>query len=489
MPDLPGGLVCRPAGAYGPYQREPVASSWSLGFEPSGVGRLAVVCERPLHHALEFAALYRRLRELRSRAPGMEIDLRLCSALPDDAVFASLPTDRVGRLPTGPADAAYLYKVGDDAAFAACPPGDAVCQEAVGRFHAALAAASPRWLLSSESEPPPAPRRLLVHQSRFRVGDTLWLTPLLREIRRRFPDAAVTVVAGPLAVPVLERSPHVSDLVAWNPAGGEPERRRVLERLGERPFDAALFALARRDKSRWLAEAAAAWGIPCRVNLEYFDAAEDGREPCDPFTHEAWFFWGTLASPELLLHALDPWGEEAADRRVDLPVSAAERREAERILEEAGFGGRPFTVLAPAGHSSDRWPPERFAELGVKLSEEWGHGLLIEGAPADETLLWDVERRIGHGGPAAVRTDPLGVLAALLERASLLVSNDSAPIHVAEAAGAPVLYFAHHEKLVHSHPAGARIWALYDEERNRLADITVEQALGALREMADQDRS
>jgi len=294
------------------------------------------------------------------------------------------------------------------------------------------------------------------------------------------------VVEGPLAVPVLERSPHVSELVVCDPAGGEAERRRVLERLGDGRFDAALFALARRDKSRWLAEAAAAWGVPCRVNLEYFDAAGDGREPCDLFTHEAWFFWGTLSSPELLLHALDPWGKETADHRVELPVSDAERREAERILEEIGFVGRPFTVLAPAGHSSDRWPPERFAELGVKLVEEWGHGLLIEGAPADEPLLREVERRIEPPASRAcqVRTDPLGVLAALLERASLLVSNDSAPIHVAEAAGAPVLYFAHHEKLVHSHPAGEASWALYDEELNRLADITVEQALGAVREMA-----
>jgi lipopolysaccharide heptosyltransferase II len=487
VPDLPGEPVCRPAGIYGPYRRE-AAGPTDLDFDPSAAGRLVVICERPLHHALEFAALYRRLCELRSGVQGMEIDLRLCSALPDDEVFAALPADRIGRLSAGPFEerATYIYKVGEDAAFAACPPGDAACTQAVERFHAALAAASPRWLLSPGAGPPLEPRRLLVHQSRFRVGDTLWLTPLLRAIRRRFPGAEVTVVAVPLAVPVLERSSHVSNLMVWDPAGGEAERRRVLERLGDGRFDAALFALARRDKSRWLAEAAAAWGIPCRVNLEYFDAAEDGREPSGPFTHEAWFFWGTLASPELLLHALDPWGKETADRRVELPVSAAERREADRILEDNGFGDQAFTVLAPAGHSSDRWPPERFAELGVKLAEEWGHGLLIEGAPADEPVLRRVGEEIGRRSSVAwqVRTDPLGVLAALLERASLLVSNDSAPIHVAEAAGAPVLYFAQHEKLVHSHPAGEASWALYDEERNRLADITVEQALGAVSEMA-----
>ena len=344
----------------------------------------------------------------------------------------------------------------------------------------------PRWLVApGAAERPPAPRSVLIHQARFRVGDTLWLTPLLRAIRRSFPAAAVTVVAGPLARQVLERSPHVSDLVIWDPAGGAVEKQRILDLLAGASFDTALFALARRDKSRWLAETMAARGVPCRVNLEYIETEEEGRAPSDLFTHEGWFVWGTLPSPCLLLHALHPWlgdGPWTEDRRVELPVSEAERRAAGRVLDAAGIGGGPFAVLAPAGHSSDRWPPERFAELAARLADEFGLSILVEGAPADEPLLRAVVARAGHQGVQAA-THPLGVLAALLERARLLVANDSAPIHVAEAAGTPTLYFAHREKLVHSHPAGDACWALYDEEHNRLADISVEQALGAVNEM------
>src|SRR6185436_2549739 len=259
--------------------------------------------------------------------------------------------------------------------------------------------APPRWVvaegLPASSLPPP--RRVLVHQSRFRVGDALWLTPLLRHLRRAFPAVEVTVVCGPLGAPVLSRNPHVSELLVWDPAGGEEERQRILAALAESRFAAALFALVRRDKSRWLAEAAAAAGVPWRINLEYLDpdAPEDegGRAAGGPFTHEVWLVWGHLASPRLLLHALSPWLGEGAwqeDRRVELPVSGEERAEAARVLAELGIGDGPFTVLAPAGHSSDRWPPERFAALGVRLSAEWGHFLLIEGAPSDEPLLREV---------------------------------------------------------------------------------------------------
>lgn len=349
---------------------------------------------------------------------------------------------------------------------------------------------SPRWLVADGTFPE-LPARVLVHQSRFHVGDALWLTPLLRNVRRAFPAAEVTVVAGPLAAPVFSRSPHVSDLVIWDPAGGAAERQRVLAELGRRRFDAALFALVRRDKSRWLAEAVAAAGVPWRVNLEYLDGTAVEGEIPDPdglFTHEAWFVWGLLPSPKLLLHALSPWlgpcpeksGDWLEDRRVEMPVTPEERIEAERVLAAAGIGGGPFAVLAPAGHSSDRWPPERFAELGRRLVERLDCPLLIEGAPSDAPLLRAVERGIGLPDRARVSTDPLGVFTALLGRARLLVSNDSAPIHLAEAAGTPTLYFAHREKLQHSHPMGPSCLALWDERENRLAEIPAERVWEAV---------
>jgi ADP-heptose:LPS heptosyltransferase len=351
---------------------------------------------------------------------------------------------------------------------------------------AADTAVSPRWLVPPAGGRPAEPRRVLVHQSRFRVGDTLWLTPLLRSLRRAFPAAAIMVVAGPLSRPVLARSPYISELVEWDPAAGEAGRQRVLDRLAgpsSIPFDAALFALARRDKSRWLAEAMAERGVPCRVNLEYFD--DTAAAPASLFTHEGWFVWATLASPRLLLHALHPWlgdGAGSEDRRVEMPVTPEEERQAERALGVAGIEEGPFSVLAPAGHSSERWPAERFAELAAWLAGEMGHAVLVEGAPADAELLREVERRAAHPRVRAA-TDPLGVLTALLARASLLVSNDSAPIHLAEAAGTPTLYLAHREKLGHSHPAGEVCWALVSDEGGP-AGVPVEEAREAVREMA-----
>jgi ADP-heptose:LPS heptosyltransferase len=345
----------------------------------------------------------------------------------------------------------------------------------------------PVWI-AAPGVPPALPRAgasFLVHQARFHVGDTLWLTPLLRAIQRFFPGARTTVVGPPVARELFAGNPHVQEIVCYVPSPGREreERRRVLGLLAGSRFDAALFAFARRPESRWLAKALAAAGVPWRINLEYVDPS---LEPAVPawLTHEEWFVWGTLPSPRMLLHALDPllgpervaWTED--DRRVELYVSAEARRRAGELLTERGFGEAPFAILAPGGRSSLRWPARSFARLAARLAAG-GLPVLVEGSPGERDLLEAVAA--GTGVQAAA--DPLDVFAALLERACLLVSNDSAPIHLAEAVGTPTVYFAQREKLIHSQPAGDLCRALWAARPSR---ITVRQALAAVQTILDR---
>ncbi len=354
---------------------------------------------------------------------------------------------------------------------------------------------SPRWVTAPgtpwRAVPASPEPRVLVHQARFHVGDALWLTPLLRALRGFFPGAETTVVGPVAARRVLAGNPHVAEVVVYPEDGGHRERRRVLAALSGRSFDAALFAFARRPESVWLARAAAEQEVPCRVNLEYFDPEHDPARIAPWATHEGWWAWSSLASPEMLLHALDPFFERgarpAADRTVELHLSAEARRRGRHALARRGLEGEPFVVLAPGGLSSERWPTASFAELAARLVSDLGVRVLIEGAPWEEELLAEV------GGSAArrlaearhrihVAADPLDVFAAVLGRARLLVANDSAPIHLAEAVGTPSVYFAQRKKLVHSRPAGeAR--ALLDPLGDAVARIPVEQAAAAVKEM------
>ncbi len=231
----------------------------------------------------------------------------------------------------------------------------------------------------------------------------------------------------------------------------------------------------------------AAAGVPRRINLEYHDPFLDSRQPWELATHEGWFFWGTLPSPRLLLHALDPLLDADCpemDEALELHIAPEAQRKAEELLSAQGLADRPFAVLAPGGLSSARWPAASFARLAVALARELGLAVLVEGSAGEAALLREVEAAIGKESRSVfVRQDPLDVFAALVARARLVVTNDSAPLHFADSLGAPALYFAQREKLVHSHPRSPKCRALYDNLENDLSRISVEQAMGAIREM------
>jgi len=513
--------VSLPAGAFGSAAGAPTAPDPLDGLPRTG--RLDVLCLRPIHHVLEYEALYRVAAALRERSPALEVHLHLRSALRDGAPFALLPAFRVNRLAgrSGAgelaADLRRLARQGEPGAaslllappagwrrvaagrvhavpFGFRTPGcDSLgCDAAADRFLAALQCETPLWRMA-DGAPPPLPRRaagqrFLIHQARFHIGDTLWLTPLLRALHAHFLRPHVTLVGPPVAATVLAGNPHLDELIPYHPREGEEGRRRVLAALAGRSFDTALFAFARRRESRWLAMAMAAAGVPRRVNLEYHDAFLDAGRLWSAMTHEAWFLWVTLPSPRLLLHALDPLLPVGISRTRDdslaLQVTADDRRRADEALAERGLGGRPFAVLSPGGLSSTRWPAERFAGLAAALAGELGLAVLVEGSAEEAPLLRRIAAAAAHPSVLAC-ADPLEVFAALLARARLLVTNDSAPLHYAAALGVPALYFAQREKLVHSHPR-FEWWALYDGRENDLESITTEQALGAVREMVRQ---
>jgi ADP-heptose:LPS heptosyltransferase len=513
----PATPVSFPASAFGApaaAARDPLASLADL----PATGRLDVVCVRPIHHALEYAALYRLTAALRERSPDLAVRLHVRSALGDDAPFRALPVDSVmrwgerggrGTLAAGLRRLAREGEPGAAVLVLAPPRGWRRVAAGAGALHtapldfrtpgedaagtqflAALDRETPLWRVAAGAPPPldrrTAGHRFLIHQARFHVGDTLWLTPLLRALHALFRRPRVTLVAPPVAATVLAGNPHLDELVPCLPLDGEAGRRRVLAALDGRSFDAALFAFARRSESRWLAEAMASARVPRRINLEYHDGLLDSSRLWEAATHEGWFFWGTLPSPRLLLHALTPLLPPGAalptDDAIEVHVAPEARGQADALLAERGLAGRPFAVLAPGGLSSTRWPSERFAALAAALASELGIAVLLEGSAEEASLLREIAEVAAHPFVLAA-PDPLALFPAVLARARLLIANDSAPLHFAAALGVPALYFAQREKLVHSHPGSAAAWALYDDLENDLTNITSHQALGAVREM------
>ena len=158
------------------------------------------------------------------------------------------------------------------------------------------------------------------------------------------------------------------------------------------------------------------------------------------------------------------------------PVPYQVRPQDEEALETAlrGAGGWPrgYIVLNPNAGClclERRWPAEHFANLAARLLQESELGLLFIGSRDERqrtaAIVADARARAGRAGQRIFDLSgslEAGPLCALLAGARLVISNDSGPMHLAAALGAPTLgLFGPETPLLYS-PLGPRARALWD---------------------------
>ena len=137
-----------------------------------------------------------------------------------------------------------------------------------------------------------------------------------------------------------------------------------------------------------------------------------------------------MALPQVPID-VDP---ETAHPRV--AIDAATRTRGQALLA-SGRDARPIAALCPgSAWRTKRWPAHAFAALARALAAD-GYRCLLLGGPDERALTAEVHAAAGEATVDLGGTTDLPLLAALLAEAAVVVTNDSAPMHVASAIDAP----------------------------------------------------
>jgi heptosyltransferase-2 len=265
--------------------------------------------------------------------------------------------------------------------------------------------------------------RALVIQTSF-LGDTVLTTPLLAYLAERAP---VDVLVTPASAPLLANHPAASRVLVYDKRGREKGVfgfMRMAARLRRNRYAIAYHAQG-SVRSSALSLAA---GIPERVGF----VTSAGRRF---YTREIDYIENEHHASRLLRLAMDPGAAPTVDMlRPRLHPGDEERKAVDTVLRERGWKGEPFVALAPGSV----WPTKRWPQYAA-LAELLDGRIAIVGASADSTLANEILRLVG--AKAMDCTGRLSLLASaeLIGRATVLVTNDSAPLHLASAMGTPTV--------------------------------------------------
>lgn len=278
---------------------------------------------------------------------------------------------------------------------------------------------------------PEPPRRVVVVRA-LQLGDFLVAVPALRALRRALPSAGITLVGLPWAARVVRRfGRYLDDFFEFPGYPGIKEREPDPARLGA-------FLDAARRRSFDLAVQMHGSGVASNPFTCLLGArrtagfvADGDKSPLDlrmPYAQDRHEVHRYLDLVEALTGV-------RGDPRLEFPVLPGDRRELARSGFEPG-SGRYLVVHPGARAASRRWMPERFAEAADRLAERHRLDVVVSGGPGDEAVVDEVSRRLRRR-PFPVLTDiSIGALAALLEGAVIVISNDTGAAHLANAVGA-----------------------------------------------------
>jgi heptosyltransferase-2 len=246
------------------------------------------------------------------------------------------------------------------------------------------------------------------------VGDIVLTTPVVEALLTEFPAARLEVMVGPAGREIFEKHQKVSGVIIYDKKSS--------------PLDKFTLFLALRKKGYDLVVDLRNTILPPILGAKFITS---------PFRHVK---KGIMHKKDLHLSRLTDMGINVSGAEFHIPVKERDKESAERMLGPLKVGS--YVVVSPGAKSHvKRWPLKNFARLSDMIKEKLGLEAVLIGDRHDRIV---AERMLFY-----MRTSPLNLiertniseLAHIIKKGRLLITNDSAPLHIGSAVNSRILAF------------------------------------------------
>ena len=265
------------------------------------------------------------------------------------------------------------------------------------------------------------------------VGDVIFSSPIFKALKQTYPAARISSLAPLRVREILESIPQVDEVIVYDEKGEHKSffaKLKLILQLKNKEFDAVF--LLHRSFTRALIVFLA--GIPQRVGYD-----TKGRGFL--LTHKVRPLSGQVHRRDYYLRVIESYGVKVNDRSCELAVSPTAQNEITELLRQRGVGKDDFLVVVNTGGNWDlkRWPKEYFVQLMDELAGNPKVKVIIPGAGKDEKSVREIAGHLKIKPVVLAGETTLKQLAALMQRAHLVVAADTGPLHLANSVGAATI--------------------------------------------------
>jgi heptosyltransferase II len=269
-----------------------------------------------------------------------------------------------------------------------------------------------------------------------RLGDVVLTTPAIKAVRRAYPDAYIAVIVRPYAELVVKGNPYIDEVILYDKYGRHKSfwaTMRFAMDIRKMGFDRAIIfhPTNRMHIVSYIANIPRRIGYDNKLGFLLTDKIKNTK-------HQ-----GTKHEKDYTLDMLKALGIEANESELYMPIDINSQQQAEDILAANGIkkSDKIIAIHPGASCASKIWPAERFAKLADMLVQNHNIKIVVVGGDNKKDVFCAEAVRKFMQNQAVFLNGMLdiGQLAAVLKKASVFVSNDSGPVHVAAAVNTPVI--------------------------------------------------
>lgn len=261
------------------------------------------------------------------------------------------------------------------------------------------------------------------------LGDLILSTPTVRALRKQYPQAQIDLLVTPWAAPAAQGNPYADNVLLYDKRGVHKNIKNLwhlLRQLRSENYDLAITA------NFAIRGAVLAWLIGACYRIGY------GARHAGVFlTHKVSADRTVIRhETENQLGILAPLGITTQDTSLSFRINPVDVQSlhAKIVINNQ----RPVVILCPYGrHPLNQWTPEGYTSLIKQLSDIADCYLI--GGNAEAALLAAINAAAGNVAEIAAGILTIGEMAAFFQEASLLITVDTGPMHIAGAVGIPIL--------------------------------------------------
>ncbi len=272
------------------------------------------------------------------------------------------------------------------------------------------------------------------------LGDVLLSTPLLHQLREKYPRAQIDFLVRSDYAELLRYNPNISNLIEFNNRTGFNGLRDIRKRIQWAGYD-VIIDIHRNLRSRFICLGINRF-FRKRTRILKVRKNQIIRFLLVKFKINLYrrLYGRVIPVWEKYLRAAAPLGLLPVNGQPQLFLPENAQSNADSFLRGLPAGDWQVIIAPGARHFTKRWLPEYYAVLIRRLFEENGWHSILVGGEDDVPVIENILTLVPRGSAISVADKlTLPETAALIARAGIMVTNDSGLMHVGSATGIPLV--------------------------------------------------